>query len=132
MNELNTLINDAAQLKAKIDDLRAELKEMQDRIAEQATFPPGRQTATIDAGGVTCKISRRETLVWDQDRLNTARAVMGDGEFLSLFGYEWKPLGKKQIDGFLAYAPPEKKRAVMDALTIKSAISVTFSEKEAA
>lgn len=131
--KLCQLVRDAAELKASIDADRERLKAMQNEIAENMTVPPGKMSASIEVGSVLCKVTRKEEYKWDQDKLNVARAVMGDQEFLGIFSFDWKPIGKKQIDGFLNHASAERKQPVIDALTIKTTHSVSFSEaKEAA
>ena len=129
-DELTSMINDAVNLKSKIDALKLELGVMQRSIAERVAFKDGKKSTTINAGRWQCKVVRTDRYKWDQDKLNVARAVMGDGEFLSLFGYEWKPLNKAGIDGFLQHAPQERKVLISDALTITCSTGVTFIERE--
>lgn len=130
--ELTRMINDAVRLKVQIDELKAELATMQRSIAERVSFKDGKKSATVNAGRWQCKVTRTDHYKWDQDKLNVARAVMGDGEFLSLFGYEWKPLSKSGIDGFIAHAPQERKALICEALTIAGSTSVTFAAREEA
>ena len=54
----------------------------------------------------------------------------GDGEFFGIFGWEFKPRAKKDLDGFLKHSP--KAPLVHQAMIIKPASpSVSFTALEA-
>lgn len=124
--EISELIKTGAQLKNELDNIQARLKEINQQIFEQTTFANGKNTVNTQAGNINAKIQRKETYSWDQVKLDTARQILGDSKFLEIFAFKWKESSKKAIDGFLAHAPAEQKKPVMDALTIKPSFSVTY------
>ena len=68
---------------------------------------------------------------WDQDKLNAARAVMGDGEFLRLFRYVWEPVSRRSLSGFLDSAPDGQTALVRAALSTRTVPVVIFEEGDA-
>jgi hypothetical protein len=129
MEDLASLVRERHELKIQVDELKARLAEVSDAIARKAVFPEGKNTATASIGGYKVKVQRKETYVWDQDRLNNARLALGDETYLRLFRFEWKH-NKKALDGFLANALEEQKRPIEDAMTIKKTFSIS-TEPEA-
>lgn len=125
MADIETLIHEGAKLKAEIDALQIQYKEINQQIFEQTTFANGKNTATTQAGNIIAKIQRKETYTFDQEKLDAVRQFLGDAKFMELFTFKWQAL-KKNLDGFLANAPAEQKKPVMDALTIKPSFSVTY------
>lgn len=125
MANIETLIHEGAKLKAEIDALQIQYKEINQQIFEQTTFANGKNTATTQAGNIIAKIQRKETYTFDQEKLDAVRQFLGDTKFMELFTFKWQTL-KKNLDGFLAHAPAEQKKPVMDALTIKPSFSVTY------
>ena len=129
MENLASLVRERHELKIQIDELKARLAEVSDAIARQAVFPEGKNTASASIGGFKVKVQRKETYVWDQDKLNNARLVLGDETYLRLFRFEWKH-NKKALDGFLANAAEQQKRPIEDAMTVKKTFSIS-TEPEA-
>ena len=128
--DLASLAREHLSTKLEIDRLKKRLAELADAIASQAVFPQGKSTANANAGGVHVKVQRKEVQSWNQDRLNEARARLGDETFLRLFRFEWKA-DKRQVDGFLLNAPAESRRFIEDALTTKTSYQVSTSPEEA-
>lgn len=127
---VHTIILECLDLKAQITEHQSRLKVLQAQLAGLAVFSEGKHTATIQGDGVLAKVVNKMENSWDQPKLNAARAQLGDETFLSLFGFEWKPRAKKDIDGFLAHAPQDKRQPILDALTIKTSQSVSFERVE--
>ncbi len=123
------LITEAYTLKQEADRIKTRLAEVNQAIAANAVFPPDKNTITGTAGNLICKVSKKESLKWDQSKLNQARATLGDPLFLSLFSYEWKHQSKPVLDNFLRHN--EQAKPVLDALTITSSVSVTVEERAA-
>lgn len=126
MADINDLIQAGAKLKAEIDALQLQLKDINQQIFEQTTFANGKNTVNTQAGNINAKIQRKETYAWDQAKLDAARQTLGDSKFLEIFAFKWKESSKKAIDGFLAHAPEEQKKPVLAALTIKPSYSVSY------
>lgn len=124
--EISELIKTGAQLKTELDNIQARLKEINQEIFEKTTFANGKNTVNTQAGNINAKIQRKETYAWDQAKLDEARQILGDAKFMRIFAFKWKESSKKTIDGFLANAPEEQKKPVMNALTIKPSFSVTY------
>lgn len=122
---MNELLRKSFDIKQEINRLQAELKTVNAGIVSQAIFPKDKATATITEGTLRAKIVNKETLKWDQAKLNNARQILGDEKFLSIFDFEWKPASKKDLDGFLQYAPKEQAKHIIDALSISLSTSVT-------
>ena len=124
--EISELIKTGAQLKTELDNIQARLKEINQEIFEKTTFANGKNTVNTQVGNINAKIQRKETYAWDQAKLDEARQILGDAKFMRIFAFKWKESSKKTIDGFLANAPEEQKKPVMNALTIKPSFSVTY------
>ena len=127
---LFSMIRMASEKKTQIELLQAELKDLNQQIYEETTFKEGTKTAHLDAGDIVATVSKKETYDWNQSALNKARAIMGDEKFLNIFTFQWKPKSKKDLDGFLSFAPEAEKKPVMDALTIKNSYSVAYKAAE--
>ena len=130
MESIESLVKEHLELKSQIDELKARLSDVSEKIAKQAVFPEGKNTASASIGGYKVKVQRKETYSWDQAKLNTARFALGDEKFLHLFRYKWEA-NKRALDGFMANASEEQKRPVEDALTIKKSFSVSTELEEA-
>lgn len=126
MADINDLIQAGAKLKAEIDALQLQLKDINQQIFEQTTFANGKNTVNTQAGNINAKIQRKETYAWDQEKLDAARNIIGDAKFMEIFAFKWKESSKKTLDGFLAHAPDEQKKPVLAALTIKPSFAVTY------
>lgn len=129
-DNIESLIEEGAMLKEEVQAKTQRLREIGAILAEQAQFPEGKNTAHLLGGGFKATVQRKETISWDQELLAQARASLGDGEFFGLFGWEFKPRAKKDLDGFLKHSP--KAPLVHQAMIIKQASpSVTFAALEA-
>lgn len=130
MANINDLIQAGAKLKAEIDALQIQLKDVNQQIFENTTFTSGKNTVNTKAGNITAKIQKKETYAWDQAKLDAARNIIGDVKFMKIFAFKWKESSKKTIDGFLANAPEEQKKPVLAALTIKPSYSVSYEVQD--
>lgn len=111
-------------LKAQANDIKEQITLLEQEIGKTAVFPDGKKTSNYEQDGFSVKVERKETLKWDQDKLNKARAELGDGIFLRLFKFEWKHKQKAVLDEFLAH--DAKAQTIQDALTIKNNFSVSI------
>ena len=92
-------------------------------------FADGKNTAHMTGQNHKVTIQRKETISWDQNQLGQARHELGDAMFFQLFGWEFEPKTKKNLDGFLAHSP--KAPLVHAAMTIKPAAPyITFAALE--
>ena len=127
---IESLIDEGAALKAEVQEKTQRLREISAILAEQAQFPDGKNTAHVVGCNFKATVQRKENISWDQELLAQARAALGDGEFFGLFGWEFKPRAKKDLDGFLKHSP--KAPLVHAAMVIKPASpSVSFTALEA-
>ena len=128
--QLESLIEEGAMLKEEVQAKTQRLREIGAILAEQAQFPDGKNTAHIVGCRFKATVQRKENISWDQDQLQQARFGLGDNEFFGLFGWEFKPRAKKELDGFLKHSP--KAELVRAAMVIKPATpSVSFAALEA-
>lgn len=125
-DKLYALIRQAADKKAQITALEAELKDLNLQIYEETPFQDGVKTAHWDTGDVKVTVSKKEIIEWDQSLLNKARAIMGDEKFMNIFIYKWQPKNKKSLDGFLGFAPDNETKPILEAMTIKKSYSVAY------
>ena len=125
------LIKNGIRLRAQIAALKAELEAVTLALARQARFAPGKATAYVEGDGCRARVVARSYEMWDQDKLNAARAAMGDNAFLSLFKYVWEPVSKRTLSGFLDNAPLEQSALVRAALRTRTVPVVTFEEGRA-
>lgn len=64
-------------------------------------FPQDKKTLYYEQDNFIVKVVKKETLKWDQEKLNKARLFLGDETFLSLFYFEWKHKHRSVLDYFL-------------------------------
>lgn len=127
--QLAALVDEGAALKATIAEHTQRLREIGAILCERAQFADGKNTAHMTGTSHKVTIQRKETINWDQDLLAQARAGLGDNEFFQLFGWEFKPRAKKELDGFLKHSP--KAPLVHQAMIIKPASpAVTYTALE--
>ena len=127
---IESLIDEGAAIKAEVQEKTQRLREINAILAEQAQFPDGKKTAHLVGCNFQATVQVKENISWDQELLAQARASLGDGEFFGLFGWEFKPRAKKDLDGFLKHSP--KAPLVHAAMVIKPASpSVSFTALEA-
>lgn len=86
----------AILIKQQIDALSAELKEINAEIAEAVKFEDGKKTAYADFGDIRAKVQQKETVKWDQEKLNIFRQRY-PSEFEMLFKTEYKPISMKLV-----------------------------------
>lgn len=121
-------ITEAVSIKRQIDELKSRYTDLQTEIIARVQVPDGKRTGYVDSGNVRARVQIMEKYKWDQDKLNAARAAMGDATFLKAFTFEWKPVDKKTIDIFLAkYATPEQQALITDAMTVERRTALSFT-----
>lgn len=101
--------------------LKAEAQQIKDKLAAMATFKPGSATGHVQTPTHKVTVTRRETVKYDQAKLDEARQAIGDKAFLSAFKWEFKPIDKRTLDHWLAVAADEHKAFVLRAMTTKPA-----------
>ena len=127
--ELEQAITEAVAVKRQMEELKSRYADLQAEIIAKVQIPDGKRTGYAESGNVRARVQVTEKYRWDQEKLNAARAAMGDNAFLKAFTYEWKPLDKKAIDIFLQrYATPEQKTLIMNAMTVESRSTLSFAE----
>lgn len=123
--DIDHLISRGAELRSAMDTLRKELEAVNGEIASLAEFPEGRSTAYVTGREWRARVVRRVKETWDQGRLDKARAELGDELFLSLFRAEWTPVSRREVQGFLGYAPEGQRRHIREALSARTFPYVT-------
>lgn len=110
------LINEYVSNKAEIDRLTARNTELADIFNLHAEFKAGSQTGYLTGDTHKITVTRRLNTKWSQDKLEIARAEMQDDAFFKVFGWEYKPKSKKELDAFLEYGAPEQRQLIIDAM----------------
>lgn len=130
--EAVALIREGARLKGIIDEATVSLRDINRQLAEQATFPEGKNTARLSGAGFNVTIQKKAYTKYDQDKLDAARKAMGNDLFLKPFTYEFKPRSKKELDAFMAYGDPGQAAMIREAMTIsEGAPQVSYEPMEA-
>jgi hypothetical protein len=130
--EASALIREGAELKNAITESEARLREINQRLAEIATFPEGKRTTKVDGAGLRAVIQKKIYIKLNQEKVAFARVQMGDHAFAQVFGWTFKPKSQRDLDGFLTHGKPEHVALVRDAMTItEGAPAVTFEKVEA-
>ncbi|MDE5681134.1 MAG: hypothetical protein K2I05_02165 [Mailhella sp.] len=121
-------------LKQKKDALTVQLKELkkqifsiESEIGNSVIFLQDKKTLYYKQGNFTVKVVRRETLKWDQEKLNMARLFLGDETFFHLFDFEWKHKHRAILDDFLKNNVNAK--IIERALTINNKFNVTIGQE---
>lgn len=129
MIDIDGLISRGVELRSQIADLKAELDAVTTQIADAAIYPDGKKTTYVSgSGNMRAKVVRRVYEKWDQDKLNHARAVMGDAAFMPLFKFEWSPVKSSEVHK--AFGEPNGS-LLRDALTTRETDVITFEEVRA-
>jgi hypothetical protein len=115
---VDVLAQEAVALKERIGSAQDRLREIDEQLAAMAIFPKGKQTGTVEGDVFKIKVTLKEYSKWDQEALRQARGVLGDDAFFKVFTWEFKPISKKELDGYLKFAGDEYKNAVLNALTV--------------
>lgn len=124
---LEQAISEAFAIKHQIDELKSRYTDLQNEIIAQVQIPDGKHTGYADSGDIRARVQVSEKYKWNQDKLNAARAKIGDHDFLLAFTFEWKPVDKKSIDLFLnKYATPEQRALISDAMTVEKRTSLSL------
>jgi len=119
---MDALLQEAFSLKQAIDTQTDRLREINRQLAESADFND-KKSATINGQHVKAKISLRENVKWDQDKLIHVRDHFN--HFEDAFKAEWKPVSAKALE--VACVNPEFARAVDWCRTVTpGAPSVTY------
>ena len=125
---IDQLIRTGKELRATIDQLKKQLDNVNEQLASAAVFANGKATTYVQGEELRAKVVNRAYEKWDQEKLHTARAAMGDAAFLSLFKYEWSPRAKKEVQGFIAHGDPRHTKLLKDALTTRMTPVVVYEE----
>lgn len=130
---MNTKLQELYSLKQQKEVLDAQLKGIKEQIADieleignSTVFPQDKKMLSYNQDNFAVKIEKKETLKWDQDKLNQARITLGDDTFLNLFGFEWKHKQKAVLDNFIK--TDARAKVVQDALTITHKFNVSIEQ----
>ena len=115
--EINALVREYADNKARADELTARNAEIADVLEKRAVFKPGSNTGHLTAGGYKVTVTCRSNIKWDREQLEAARQALGDAEFFKIFGWKYEPRSSKDLNAFLEYGAQELKNTVLKAMT---------------
>lgn len=115
------LIREGAGLKNEIDSKTKRLREINKQLAELAEYKAGSKTGSLVGAGYKVKVQLKETISWDQDKLDDTRQCLGDEVFFKVFKWKFEPQSKKDLDGFLEYADEKYRSPILGAMTVKPA-----------
>lgn len=118
MANIGDLLSEGMKIKSRMDADKARLAEINRELEALAVFPDGKSTAHVAANGFRATIQRKTTVKWDQKKLAKALDAMGKETFSKVFTYEFKPLGKKQLDAFLEFGLPGEVACIQEAMTV--------------
>lgn len=103
MENVEKLIREGMEIKARMDADKARLQSINNTLAELAEYKEGSKTGHIYGQNLHVKVQRKTNVKWDQAELNRARSAIGDELFFQVFKWEFKPASKKALDGFMQY-----------------------------
>ena len=119
LGDLDALVLEYADNKARADELTARNAEIAEALEKAARFRDGSNTGHLTAGGgQKVTVTRRFNTRWVAEKLEAARAKMTDELFFKVFAWRYEPRSKKDLDGFLEYASPEFRAAILEAMEI--------------
>lgn len=94
--EITEKIRRGFEIKAQIEHLADELKQINESINKEASFKEGSRTGHLVGGGIKCTVIRRDNITWDQERLREIKTLLPE-QFESAFVAEYKPIGKREL-----------------------------------
>ena len=127
--QISEKIHQAMVLKAEIDNKKKCLAEIQKELAASAQYKEGSATGHIYTEHYHVKIALKKNIKWDQKKLESARATIGDEKFFKIFGWKFEPKSKSALDGFLDNADEQYTSPVLAAMTVsEGSPTVTYEE----
>lgn len=127
--QISDKIRQAVMLKTEIDDKKKRLAEIQKELAASAQYKEGCATGHIYTEHYHVKIALKKNIKWDQKKLESARASLGDDRFFKIFGWKFEPKSKAALDGFLDNADEQYTAPVLSAMTVSDGVpSVSYEE----
>ena len=103
--ELETLIDQAADLKEIITDLTWRLRRMKVVLASKSGLTGETRCGSLCGRAYRARIRLRENIAWDQTRLSQARAQMGEERFFQIFKPTYEPRSSKALSESLESSP---------------------------
>ncbi len=101
MMNVETMLQEGARLKAEIAAATERLRQINQAVAGAAQFKDGAKTGHVVAGGVRAKVSLRDNVRWDQERLLQLRQFCPEA-FERAFKAEFKPASAKGLQEAMA------------------------------
>jgi hypothetical protein len=98
-----SLVDRAAALKERLDDMTEELRRLNLVLAEKAVYKPGSRTGRLLGRRFAATVHLKEYVKWDQDFLNGVRQALGDEEFFKIFKWTFEPRNAKALAGALEF-----------------------------
>jgi len=127
---MERLIREGAELKTRVDELTARLREVNRTLETFADFN-GKKTAHLIGGGFKVTVQKRENVKWLQERIVQLKENMPHDLFTSLFKASYEPQSKKAIDGFLQHGDHDLAQGVVWCREISpGSPQVTFERLE--
>lgn len=101
--DLESLVDQAADLKETIAGLTERLRRINLTLAEKADYKAGSRTGHLAGRYYAAKVQLKEYVKWDQKLLADARRAMGDAAFFQVFKWTFEPQSAKTLAGALEY-----------------------------
>jgi hypothetical protein len=125
--EINDLIAEGATLKTYIETATAKLREINQQIATVAEYKDGSKTGHLVGGGYTVKVSLRDNVKWDQNKIAQVITLIPAAK--ECFKTEYKPDSKK-LDAAIARSEDLEKAINWARTVTPGAPSVTYEKIE--
>ena len=102
--EQRKLVDRAALLHGEITEKSAQLKEIKAKLAHLAKYREGSATGHIYGSRFSATVTLKKNIKWDQGKLEGLREDIGDGDFMKVFTWEYKPISQKEVDAAVKHA----------------------------
>ena len=123
---IDDILREGFQIKYQIDTLKDRLKEINEKVADQAFFKEGSKTGHLQSDFFSAKVTKSSITKWDQEKLLQIKPHFPN--FNDVFKPDYKPVSKKTLE-LAGAASAEFKRAIDWASEIKeNSPSVTYEQ----
>ena len=111
------LLKEGAKIRKWQEESKKRLAEINQILAERATYREGSATGHIYGGNIHATITKKKSVKFDQDLLFLAMKEIGEIPFEGVFKRKYEPRSKAALRGFFQTANDKEKKLVWDAMT---------------